>query len=351
MFRALPLQLLLAGSMLVWSGCRPEAPVVQYRVPKARQPVSKVQPDKAWFVKLSGPIGQVIGQLEPFVKLIADVEFPEGQPKFNLPEGWQEQPGDQFRHSTILVGNTDPPLEVAVSSLGYAATQREPYTLANVNRWRGQLGLEPWDASNWRSIGRESQELLSFDIEGYHLEIVRLMGTTEEHGQTLMLAAMYLPISDSEPPTQSLAEAATPPVAAAPAPFKYELPTGWEAAAGSSVRVASFKASSAAGELDIGVTRFPGGGDLLPNINRWRGQVALDPITEAEVESAMTPVDVSGIASLQGEFNGPEQGILVAAVPDGDAQWFFKAQGPVAAINAEREKFLTFLQSVKFDSK
>ncbi|MGK3946112.1 hypothetical protein ABK046_48155, partial [Streptomyces caeruleatus] len=86
--------------------------------------------------------------LEPFVKLIADVEFPEGQPKFNLPEGWQEQAGDQFRNSTILVGNTDPPLEVAVSSLGYAATQREPYTLANVNRWRGQLGLEPWDASN-----------------------------------------------------------------------------------------------------------------------------------------------------------------------------------------------------------
>ncbi|MEZ5944815.1 MAG: hypothetical protein R3C18_25795 [Planctomycetaceae bacterium] len=341
---------LSAALSLLLAGCGGEEPIAQYKVPKPREvkastgnvggprPASGQGAEQAWFVKALGPIEQVASNIEPFVRLLGSLDFSGAEPLIDLPSGWRKLPGDNFRFATLIYDRAEPPLEVSISTLPYDATQRESFTLANLNRWRGQLGLETWDASSWREIGEATQELVSLDSGHHHLEVVRLVGVAEGEG-AMMMAAVFLPIDNDA--------AAMAPAPDNSTPFDYELPEGWEVASGSPIRVASFSCPGDAGPLDISVTRFPGGGDLLPNINRWRGQVMLSEITADELPTVMKPIEVSGVESYFAEIVGDDVGILVAAVPDGDAQWFFKAQGPVATIEAEGEHFQEFLRSIK----
>jgi hypothetical protein len=64
----------------------------------------------------------------------------QGAMKWTLPKGWTEAPGSQMRFATLT-----PPgpgkAELSVVVLPAPAGGE----LANVNRWRGQIGLPPWD--------------------------------------------------------------------------------------------------------------------------------------------------------------------------------------------------------------
>ena len=65
------------------------------------------------------------------------------------------------------------------------------------------------------------------------------------------------------------------------ADIQWNTPKDWQPGKPSSVRRASFLATGLPGQtLDISVTTFPGHiGSLLDNINRWRQQIDLGPIT------------------------------------------------------------------------
>lgn len=62
--------------------------------------------------------------------------------KWTLPKGWTEEKGGGMRFAT-LKAPTPGKLDISVVYLpGDAGGE-----LANVNRWRGQIGLPPWDAA------------------------------------------------------------------------------------------------------------------------------------------------------------------------------------------------------------
>ena len=94
---------------------------------------------------------------------------------------------------------------------------------------------------------------------------------------------------------------AAPPAAAesvSPA-IRWQLPPGWQEQPGDAVRQGSFLVTAADGaKADISVITFPGdvGGDLA-NVNRWRGQVQLPPIGDADL-----PKTVTGLDAPAGEF-------------------------------------------------
>lgn len=70
------------------------------------------------------------------------------------PAGWQEKPASGMRRATFVVPGAAGPAELSVISLpGDAGGD-----LANVNRWRGQVGLSPWDAG---SFAKASQKVSS----------------------------------------------------------------------------------------------------------------------------------------------------------------------------------------------
>ncbi|MDE2038623.1 MAG: hypothetical protein KGO96_03795 [Elusimicrobia bacterium] len=62
---------------------------------------------------------------------------------WTLPAGWREEAGEGMRFATLLAGPVGQAYEVSVIRLDGEAGG----ALANVNRWRGQLGLPPIDAA------------------------------------------------------------------------------------------------------------------------------------------------------------------------------------------------------------
>ena len=68
-------------------------------------------------------------------------------------------------------------------------------------------------------------------------------------------------------------------------PFTWVGPSGWEEGKTSSMRLASYNVPMAGGETgDFSLVQLGGGaGGTMANINRWRGQVGLEPATPEEL--------------------------------------------------------------------
>jgi hypothetical protein len=128
-------------------------------------------------------------------------------------------------------------------------------------------------------------------------------------------------------------------------------PAAWKTKAASAMRKGSYTISGDGGEADLSITAFPGdvGGELA-NINRWRGQIQLPPVSETEAAALTTRSQHDGltltVVDLPGSgANAPR--ILGAMVPFGGATWFFKLSGPAAVVEKAKPDFLNFLQTVK----
>jgi ABC-type transport system involved in cytochrome c biogenesis permease subunit len=106
---------------------------------------------RGWFFKLTGTAEAVESQADTFREFLASLHFDAdgGPPAWNLPAGWQAEPGEGPRYATIHVPAGGRTLELSVTTLGGPdAGQDEEYLLANINRWRGQLDLEPLSADD-----------------------------------------------------------------------------------------------------------------------------------------------------------------------------------------------------------
>jgi hypothetical protein len=145
---------------------------------------------------------------------------------------------------------------------------------------------------------------------------------------------------------------ASTPVATAGGPgLTWTAPPHWTAKPSSAMRKGSFAIKGEGGEADLSITAFPGnvGGDLA-NLNRWREQISLPPVTQAEFEAAAQRVEKNGlrmtVVDLVGTGSGAKR-ILGAMIPHGDATWFVKLMGPDALVAKERSAFLAFLETIK----
>jgi hypothetical protein len=243
--------------------------------------------------------------------------------------------------------------------------------LANVNRWRGQVGLspigEPALAGELRPVEGAALPVLGVDLSGKDQRLLAAM--VSGAGETWFLKLQGAPdqvagLADgfqallrslrfaggSAPPAQPAPEpgpAGPAPPPAAALPFTFAAPAGWEPAPASGPRLLSLRAG-AGGELSV--TRFPGDvGGALANVNRWRGQVGL-PALDALPPDAFAAVQVGGLAGQLLELTGETKAQVVALVPRSGETWFFKLAGDAAGVAAERERFLAFLASVQWEA-
>ena len=147
------------------------------------------------------------------------------------------------------------------------------------------------------------------------------------------------------------AMAATPVATASGTGLAWTAPAAWKTKAGSAMRKGSYAVGSAAAEADLSITAFPGdvGGEIA-NVNRWRGQVSLPPLADADVAGAVTRLSSNDLAITIVDCAGTgadAQHILGAIVPFGGATWFFKLIGPEATVAQARPDFLAFIKTVK----
>ena len=153
-------------------------------------------------------------------------------------------------------------------------------------------------------------------------------------------------------------QAATPVQAdAQDLPFKWTLPAGWKQdPQPRAMRVATVNVEADGKRGELIVTRFRAGGfgSLLDNLNRWRQQVGLEPLTD---ENAVTPekTKVGGVEAKVYDFTGPAAGgnparrnrVVMAETSAGDV-WFLRLTGPADLVEAQKPAFDQLIQSIEF---
>ena len=134
-------------------------------------------------------------------------------------------------------------------------------------------------------------------------------------------------------------------------PLQWTLPKGWEERAPSQMRVASFAAPAKGGSADVSVVVLAAdaGGDLA-NINRWRGQIGLGPISAGARPENSKRIVAAGRSMLLVDFASADgkSRLVAASYPRGASTWFFKMTGPNAVVRAVKPSFLKFLESLRF---
>jgi len=125
-------------------------------------------------------------------------------------------------------------------------------------------------------------------------------------------------------------------------------PAGWQPKALGAMRKGSYTVAVGGVEADLSITAFPGAtGGLEANLNRWRGQVGLEPLPPDEVANGTEKFSANGLEFVVADYAGGGKRLLGAIVPFGGNSWFFKLTGPDAMVEAQKPAFREFLQTVK----
>lgn len=151
--------------------------------------------------------------------------------------------------------------------------------------------------------------------------------------------------------------------AAAPGPrmIEWTLPAGWQEQPPASMRVGSFLIQGENGmPVDVSVIPLGGeaGGDLA-NINRWRGQINLEPIREADLPQESRIITPGGRRMRLVDFASRDlliddrrkKRVIAAIFMQGETAWFFKMTGEDAAVGAAKPSFIKFLESLRFHER
>ena len=166
--------------LLAATGCGPSDEVRTYTVPKAAQKdaAGSDQPDgpakgrligavvpagegQNWYVKFSGPVDAVTAHEKAVDEFIRSIRVTGGKPTWTAPPGWKEGPRRMMRVVTFIPPGEGKPPELYISDpLGGSL-------LANVNRWRKEIGLKDVTEADLPNVTTEAQ---FGDVKGYRLD-------------------------------------------------------------------------------------------------------------------------------------------------------------------------------------
>ena len=179
-----------------------------------------------------------------------------------------------------------------------------------------------------------------------HAHAAATPGAVAASGETAPAAPASSPIGGG-------AMASTPVATATGGNLTWTAPASWQSKQGSAMRKATFVIPGEGGATaELAVTAFPGdvGGEVA-NVNRWRGQMQLPPLSDADAATAIARLDAGslkvGYVDLTNTVGGSATRMLGAFVPYAGATWFFKLTGPDALVAKEKSAFVDFLKSIK----
>ena len=151
----------------------------------------------SWFFKLAGHAQLIAREKPAFVEFLKSVSFhdavasvaqreaePDGKPQWDVPNGWQEQPPTQMLLAKfVLPGESGGKAEVTVSAFPGDVGG----LLANVNRWRGQVGLTPLNETELTNAAAP------LELNGAKATLVDIRGTDAKTGQPARLIGAIVP--------------------------------------------------------------------------------------------------------------------------------------------------------------
>ena len=359
--------LLFGAAAAIAIGCdKPQSAVRTYSAPK------------------DPPAPQVVSAPQ----LASDVPESDGAAPvtWTLPAGWRQVPGAaQMRYATIQVSASEPKAELTVVPLPADAQA----VLPNVQRWAGQLHLQQVADADLSKYVTETQ------VSGEQASIIDMTGSAQTGNPPTRLLAAIIPHDDrtwfftlkaaepivaaqrsnfeqfihsvqfpsaaAAPPQSSVAvgqsegaRVSTESQAATGQTYrlaKWKAPVGWQEQPGSNaMRVTSFRVGSGDQQAEVIVSKIQEDqtGSMLDNINRWRGQVGLEPVATAN-NAGFGRATIGNQPGLLINFAGPQKQLTVAVTVQGGDAWFVKLIGPPAVVAQQQDAFKQFLASMQFE--
>lgn len=309
--------------------------------------------------------------------------------KYTLPDGWKAKPLTQMRVASFSVADGGKEADVSVIPMGGMAGGN----LANVNRWRGQVGRAAIDEEAVQKMTEKvviaGQDSDLFDIAGTSPgsgEAERIIASVLHRDDTAWFFKMTgesdlveknkpafiaflksvefgglaapspldmseLPPSHPAIPEMNVSSTVAPAAAAGDKPA-WTVPAGWQEGPLAQFLTAKFiiaGASDAKAEVNVSSLIGDGGG-LAPNVTRWRGQLGLPPITDI----ATTPLEVPGGLASVVDYSGTNARtgqparLIGVIVPHGGQTWFYKLMGDPDLVAQQKDAFTKFIQSAKY---
>jgi hypothetical protein len=315
---------------------------------------------------------------------------------YQKPEGWEEVPPGEMRVASFRIkGKEGRQADLGVVPLPGLMGR----DLENVNRWRSTVGLpavneqelaklaEPVEVAGLpaqlfdqggenpgsgdktrilAAILRRDNVAWFFKLNGddelvvqqkpAFVAFLKSVSFPTNEAAPSALPASHPPIGDNS----LLSAASTAAPASGPAEDRptWEIPAAWKEVAGGPFLVAKFVATGANdAQAAINISRSAGtGGGLAGNINRWRQQLGLGEMPEADLAKAVTSVDVAGGKASLVDFSGADARsgqkarLVGAIVPQGAETWFYKLMGNDQVVEREKEAFTKFVQTAKYSN-
>jgi hypothetical protein len=134
------------------------------------------------------------------------------------------------------------------------------------------------------------------------------------------------------------------------------VPAGWQEVSGGQFLVAKFMLAGDGGAtaaVNVSMSANDGGG-VAANVNRWRGQLGMSPLSEDDLNKSLTTVAVtSGAASLVDMSGtdvrtGQPTRLVGVIVSQTDRTWFYKLMGDAKVVEGQKDAFTQFVQGVKY---
>ena len=305
---------------------------------------------------------------------------------WKTPEGWTEAAPSAMRVGSFKIkGKDDKAADLSIIPLGGAAGGEA----ANVNRWRGQIGLKPMSADEIKRLAQ------SVEVAGQPAEMYELSGRDPGSGEPMgILAAIAqregtawffkmtgdpgviaeqktafveflrsvkfeagetagLPAGHPEVSTVPVVAGAALPSEGKPV---WQVPAGWQEVPGGQFLVAKFNLSVAGdAQAAVNVSASAGdGGGLAGNVNRWRKQLGLGELSSEEISKSAAVMDTGGGKATLVDMSGTDAKtgqparLVGAMVPQGGQTWFYKLMGDAQVVEAQKDAFTKFVQTVKY---
>jgi hypothetical protein len=301
---------------------------------------------------------------------------------WTTPSGWTSVPPSEMRVASFKVsGDNGQTADVSIVPLGGMGGG----DFANVNRWRGQVGLQAGtddelqksaqavqaggqpaslydiggqDASNGRAT-RILAAIQHRDGTTWFIKMDGNAGLVEQQKSAFITFLQSLNFGSQQPQAQlppghpDISGVTTPSTGeTASSQPTWSVPSGWQAVSAGQFLVAKFKINGENGATaDINVSSSTGdGGGLAANVNRWRGQLGLQPMDEISTVTFAVPGGQAQLVDVSG--NSPESGkpseIIGVVVSLPGQTWFYKLMGDPSIVAAQKAPFTRFVKSVQY---
>lgn len=281
-------------------------------------------------------------------------ESPQLHVIWDVPSTWKEvETTVSMRLVTFIAANGQ---EIAVSAFPGDVGG----LIANVNRWRGQVGLDETDEAGIEEVINrlDGVDVIIVDVASGDTRLVgsiidvgdgqtwfvKAIGPAEKIDQVkadLVVISTTFRIHDHDHEGADTQEEAVE-LAIPTSSSGWEQPAEWTVEKDASpILMAAFNAD---GGARITLTSLVGqGGGMLDNINRWRGQLGLDQVpTMAE-----QPTRDLGDGAVFVDLVSPDEASRMAAaiVPMGAQSLYFKLTGTHAQVEEELGRFETYINA------